>query len=126
MAVESLFGESLLLSHKDPPRLFTIPTQQRQIRRLELERALEDSSLDLLSKIEDVAQAMRGEGSFGAPRAVDSEPTELLVPAQGPVELLAVTDQFASHLEQQLTPNHATAYGFAAFGAFIDAPVCAY
>ena len=37
MAVESLFGESLLLSHKDPPRLFTIPTQQRQIRRLELE-----------------------------------------------------------------------------------------
>ena len=41
-------------------------------RRKTLERALEDSSLDLLSKIEDVAQAMRGEGSFGAPRAVDS------------------------------------------------------
>ncbi len=62
-----------------------------------------------------------------SPRAVDSEPTmELLVPAQGPIELLAVTDQFASHLDQQLTPNHATAYGFAAFGAFIDAPVCAY
>ena len=62
-----------------------------------------------------------------SPRALDSEPTEeLLVPAQGPVELLAVTDQFATHLEQQLTPNHATAAGFAAFGAFIDAPVCAY
>ena len=62
-----------------------------------------------------------------SPRALDSEPMEeLLVPAQGPVELLAVTDQFASHLDQQLTPNQATAYGFAAFGAFIDAPVCAY
>ena len=62
-----------------------------------------------------------------SPRAVDSEPTmELLVPAQGPIELLAVTDQFASHLDQQLTPNQATAYGFYAFGAFIDAPVCAY
>ena len=62
-----------------------------------------------------------------SPRAVDSEPTmELLVPAQGPIELLAVTDQFASHLDQQLTPNQATAAGYHAFGAFIDAPVCAY
>ena len=64
-----------------------------------------------------------------SPRALDSEPMEsmeLLVPAQGPVELLAVTDQFAATIESRLTPNQATAYGFAAFGAFIDAPVCAY